>query len=115
MKPIKPFVKVAGILFLMYLHLALIAAIGFRLNHGQQAGINARPGSVFSQDAGEGVSKNNVSGRVHQPEEFVVPSAEPEPESSIENWMLDPDYLDMEAEQPAPIESWMLDTDYLNN
>jgi hypothetical protein len=46
--------------------------------------------------------------------ETSAPISETEPVQSIEDWMLDPGYLDDEAEPAASIEDWMLDPKYLD-
>ena len=67
MKTMKPYVKVAGILFLMYFHLMLIAAIGIKQNQG-----------------------NRLETRTDNPD---VPAQILEPPAPIEAWMLDVNYL----------------------
>jgi hypothetical protein len=92
MKTLKPFYKVAGILFLMYMHLAFIAAIGFKVAHNQASDMNER---------------------LQQPVSIIDSEPEAGPGCEIEDWMLDSGYLGDVAEPVASIESWMLDPDYL--
>jgi len=113
MKTIKPIFKVAGILFLMYFHLMLVTAIAYKANHAQPLGIHDSQENAVSKAPTDETPQPIMIDTLGQPNEFIDPVSDPEPESCIEEWMLDPNYLDNDREPESTIEDWMLDKDYL--
>jgi hypothetical protein len=113
MKTIKPFCKVAGILFLMYFHLMLVTAIGYKVSHAQPTGIPDSQENAVSKAPADETPQPIVIDTPDRPTKFIEPVPDPEPEPCIEGWMLYPNYLDDDIEPVAPIEAWMLDKDYL--
>ncbi|MCX6226165.1 MAG: hypothetical protein NTV01_15685 [Bacteroidia bacterium] len=109
----KPIFKVAGILFLMYFHLMLVTAIAYKANHAQHLDIPESQENPVSIAHPDGTPQPVVIETMGQSNDFVDPVSDPDPESCIEEWMLDPNYLDVEEEPAAPIEAWMLDKEYL--
>jgi hypothetical protein len=113
MKTIRPIFKVAGIIFLMYFHLLLVTAIAYKANHVQNLPVDKCHEKAIGLSTGDGALQNLVTDSLVASEVAIAPVEEPEPDSNIEEWMLNPGYLGSELEPAASIEGWMLDEDYL--
>lgn len=114
MKTISPIFRIAGILFLLYANLVLINAIIHRTGQAQRFYPSGIQEGVMAVVPAEPVSQPILRNPTEELIRFADPVSETDPESVIEAWMLDPNYLDDEFEPVAPIEAWMLDRNYLN-